>query len=999
MPPKKRSVTAASAIPEKSHSPQRPSGGSPASKHAKTEGTPVRHSSGAPSPNNNGISSSKTPKKDGSVGAVEASAAAPRTSSSSGKPSKSAERKSKSCSQSAALPGASSAKKSASNSNDEQQQHKAIRPLKLSLADGHNDVNDDDDTNAAALSNSVSAPEFIPTNTVKDLESIVLRSKVIAPDVSGLSCVAANRAESEVVVARENGSLVLYTVEYFQNIPHFTQVRSTGGRVRRTITRLAFLDLSAYISNNTNHDINADRKDRYFVAAYLSGQIVVYDGETLFPVSVYQRTGGAVWDLAVATTAEGCVVYAALADGSWHRLRVVVPSSGNNSNKQQKPPTLELERIVPRIAGADRALSVAVSAKLRMAVGTDDAGNVHAWRHAAASAVNGDDQAGGSSNNASSSSAPTTLSSHETLWTCRLPKGMAMSCAIAEGSWTTTTTTAGASSSSSSTVLVRPAVAVGTSMGDVVILDAQHGHILHTFATHKGPVCTVIADSNVFYASGWHESLRAFRCSSSSGGGGAVVAEGEWYPAEVKRRTHYHEATQLLLLPQRRLLLSASRDATLMFAPVADIFSSPAMYVPVTTQRFALAQDKNVLLQTRLDRIEAFRMDAGRRHWAALFAHNIHGKFHLNGLWCDARLHFVVFATDERVVVSRIVWREGAEAALAIAKIEEVLELPAGRGLVDVLFVPRVNSSGDDDDDDNDEEEEQQQSGAGGLYLLFDDHILYVTLSEGYPVIRTDFVCTTSSGGEADSGSTTTTSIRPLRLVHCTGKKSSSSGVKKESVSAASLVAYGLRGAWRCELSADGTPDPDTARTTLGAAATYTHVETVPSLMAGGDNKDAEEAVVVVGLSAADGRYVKGITTTASAAGPNAKPASPSSVLLFPKTLPHDVTLLAELPHAHPKRRGGCNNDTEDPTTATATTATATPTATTSAAVGSGNFVGYFSKGLVFVGHREWRMAARMGVEAAFVMKDRRHILVLERNLEKTLEALPLAWKVRRFGN
>lgn len=745
-------------------------------------------------------------------------------------------------------------------------------------------------TDELATADVAAPPGASSSAALKELQEIVLRSKVIAPDVSGIACLAVNQAETEVAVALENGSLVLYSVEYFQSIPHFTKLRHTGGRLRRTLTRIAFLDLSLVDGVVPGTVAYEDRRNRFLVASYLSGQLVIYDSETLFPVSFYQRTGGAVWDFAM----EGGRLYTAVSDGSWHQLKVTVASTS-------QLPQLELERIIPGVSGADRAFSVASSTELQMVVGTDDAGNVHTWRLATAS------------------ESPTTNSegraAHESMWTTRLPKGMALCATIAPGT--------------------RPAVAVGTSMGDVVLLEAATGHIISTFTQHKGPVCTIVCDHGVIYASGWHESLRSYRCT----------ADGEWHPAEVKRRTHYHEASQLVVLSQRQLILSASRDGTIMYAPLAQLFSAPALYVTVSTQQFAFASRKDVLLHTRLGRVEGFRMDAAQRHWVPLFAHSIHGKFHLRGLWCDADLHYVAFSTDERVVVSRIVYREGSETALVMTRIEELVELPAGCGVLDVLFT-RSRSATSTEDAAADRSSETGDC----AYVLYDDAVVSITLTEGYPQVRTAFPSASSpsstEGGHAALAATSPLvrrrGIRPMRLV-C-------DRINKEPV----LFVFGLRGTWQCRLSPDGTPDTSSF-TMQHLSEAYRNVQIVPAVCSDAVKKAAQlPRPTVTGLSTGEGRYVRDLTT-----------AAPSALS---ESLPHDTTFVAQLPTAESEGS-------------------------------SPMLLGFFARGIILAESGRWRMAARMAVQAAFVMRDRRHVLVLERNLEKTLEALPLCWKVRRFGN
>ncbi|CUG87539.1 Hypothetical protein, putative, partial [Bodo saltans] len=60
--------------------------------------------------------------------------------------------------------------------------------------------------------------------------------------------------------------------------------------------------------------------------------------------------------------------------------------------------------------------------------------------------------------------------------------------------------------------------------------------------------------------------------------------------------------------------------------------------------------------------------------------------------------------------------------------------------------------------------------------------------------------------------------------------------------------------------------------------------------------------------------------------------------------------------------------------------------------------VAYFSKGLLAVDHRSWSMTKRLHCVKCFQRKDG-SVLALDRNVEGTVEGLPLCWKVRRFGN
>ncbi|ESL05555.1 hypothetical protein TRSC58_06791 [Trypanosoma rangeli SC58] len=705
-----------------------------------------------------------------------------------------------------------------------------------------------------------------------DLEGLVLRSTVIAPDVVGIRCMAVHPGEKELVLARENGSIVLYGIERFQNVPHFELIRHTGGRTNRTITRLRYLP----------------SKRLLFLASYLSGQLVVYCGETLSPLHVYQRTGGAIWDFCIV----GAHIYTAMADGSWRQLRV---------DYAVAMPTLTLQRIIPKVSGADRALSVCGSEYLGIAAGTDDAGNVVAWRlpHEEGRGEDDDDIAATTAsnrrrkedaNNNSPGARPMSLSDHEALWTGRLPKGMGLCCAVGGG--------AGGGA---------PVVAVGTSMGDIVLFDAQHGHMLNTFTHHKGPVSTLVGSGGVLYASGWHDSLRSYRAG----------ADGEWFPAEVKRRTHYHEVSELLVLQQQQLILSAARDGTVMYAPADFIFTSPAMYLPVTTQKFAFAKAKNVLLQTRHGRIEGFRTDAALRHWMPLFAYKVHGKFHIQGLWCDEHLQYMLFATDERAALLRVCWRDGAEDALALRRIEEVVALPVGWGVLDCCFVQHGDGNGN----------AEAVATAASCYILLDDTVVHITLAKGYPVVGTAL-----QASDAEPIGT----IRPNRLLVTVEGKNSS------------LIVCGRRGRLTCGTAPDGTIDPssfvwsqESTRMAVSVPALGRHA--LPTCVALTDNA----------------QYVAGIET-----------ALPSPL---PRTLPHDVQFIARLPSL----AGGVAGGKRD----------------------AFRFLACFSRGLMYVTESSWYMLQRCTVEGAFVLKGDTRVLLLVRNLEGTLEALPMCWKVRRFGN
>ncbi|KAG8344340.1 hypothetical protein ERJ75_001595400 [Trypanosoma vivax] len=746
-----------------------------------------------------------------------------------------------------------------------------------------------------------------------DLNGVVMCSLAIAPDVSGIRCIAVHPDELEMVLALENGALLLYRIDRFQNVLHFCKVRETGGRANRTTTRLKYLPSHQGSSSSL------------VLASYLSGQFVIYCGETLAPMHVCQRSGGAIWDFCLA----GRFVYAAKADGSWHQLSIEYAKKA----KQDITPSLTLQRIIPKVTGSDRALSVCCSLKWRVAAGTDDAGNIVVWRlppevcaseesGSTEALTRGDHRDGRRSTDGDASDTcggrPSSLSDHEFMWTSRLAKGMALCCVI-----------------STSSNNAAPVVAVGTSIGDIVLFDAFHGHAMNTFTHHKGPISTIVVGTEVYdknecgvlYASGWHESLRSYRCG----------ANGEWFPAQVKRRTHYHEVTELVVLHSQQFILSASRDGTLMYSPVSSLFAAPAMYVSVTVQKFAFAKDKNTLLQTRKGCIEGFRTDAALRNWTPFFAYKVHGKYHLQGLWCDDRLHYIVFSTDERAALLRCHWRTGAEHGVGMKGVEEVAALPCGRGILDCCFVQHGGGGGDGEE-------------LWSCYLLLDDAVVQVSLAEGYPIVTTSI----ATGGNAS----TVSSMRPTRLFLLPPGACSVSA--KETSDGCVLMICGRRGWLTCSAAADGTINPNSFTWKMESISL---AEKVPLVTARGGS--AADAVVAL---TGDQRYVTGLGT--------------SKPLPLPHSLPHDTRFVACL-SLDPREAGvgqvrgkGGSVDHSGP-----------------------HFIATFSRGLMYVTGKTWKMLKRCTVEAAFVLRGNEKVIVLLRNVEGMLEGLPPCWRVRRFGN
>eukprot|EP00796_Vickermania_ingenoplastis_P013423 gene13423-9234_t len=779
----------------------------------------------------------------------------------------------------------------------------------------------------------------------------VCLSKVIAPDYSGIRCFAVHASERELVVARENGSLCRLELRHHWNIPHFVPVRHTGGCRQRTYTSLQYmLDTHPSADAESAADGGSSHRQSLLAATTLSGQIILYNSFELFPVYVHHRTGGAIWGAALAGPGR---LLTAMADGSWHQLRLVCPAPAGSGKIR-----LDLAYIVPRIPGADRALSVHASTALRVAAGTDDAGNVAGWRLPL--------EDGGARH-------------VETLWSATLPKGIGLCCCVCTGGG-----------------VGRPVVAVGSSAGEVVLLDANHGHLCAVYAQHRGPIASIVANAaqTALFATGWHESLRSYRCDA--------VELAEWFPAEVKRRTHYHEAMQLMALPQSQLLLSASRDGTLMYAPLHRLFTAPANYVNVTTQQFAVAAEKNVLLHSRYGRVEAFQPDSGMRHWRPLFAYAVHGKYHVSGLWCDAALRAMVVSTDERVIILSLLWKGGegerSFRALQLRRVEERANLGAGHGVIDCVMLPAsaLLSQGHSEPPEpaaTDDGEDAAPAAAAHaasthIYLLKDDGILYATADAGAPQVWTPF--TALVGRE----------LAPLprveRLHWIPAVDVANQGHDRRGVVAGHLVASGPDGMVVAPVLLDGSLKAGAGR--YRANRILRLARPVPIIGPG------ESLRCYVGFSPSSQRYICGPgvwDVDAPPAPPSAVWPFPKSIITLPASLPHDVVFFARLPPScfealshvfHAATVGTHSGDGG---------AAAEEELTTDSDKKGFQLLllGHFSRGLILCTERQWRMVKRTSVEAAGILCNGERAVILQRNLEKTLESMPMCWKVRRFGN
>lgn len=713
----------------------------------------------------------------------------------------------------AAVPVAtgSTSKKSARKSQRVEATSESCEPANVSRALGLNS-----NPSSPLLIQSTTQQQHAGTET-DGTPLTIFTTPVIAPDPSGIRCIATDALEQHLVVARENGSLTLYKLDLFQNVPHFLVKRSTGGRSQRTIVRLAFVKDGTAI-----------------LAAYVSGQIAVLDSRTLLPISVFHRFGGAIHDMVVHND----VVLTACSDGSWrvHHYDAVRKS-------------LDFVHTAPKVSGSDRAVSVAVSEQLKMAVGGDDAGNIVAWKIDVAPGAHSTEWV-----------ERTAKLQHTQLWSTRIPKGIPMSIAICSAG------------------NVTPIVAVGTSIGDVILIDVALGTMVKRFSQHKGPVSTLTTSqaTGVIYASGWHESLRCYRYD---------VQDEEWYPAEVKRRTHYHEASQLLYLNEHHLILSASRDGTIMYAPASTVFHVPAHYLDATGQCIAFASEAEVLLQNRNRTIEGFKMSGTRSHWVPLFSYTLKecdGPFGVHGLWCDKAMDAIAIATDTCLSIVHVVHNQSS-----VTSVKPVLDLELC-GVVDCVL------------------------DCGNAYVITNDTLLHVTLQRL----------------ANDDGSTRMVGISASKLL----PQDYYGGFDAVHTSRGFVVLTGSKGVVRLALLEDGSLDPQ-------ADFAVVNRNTM-------DNAAVTSSSTLVGLT--DGSTYQADSTTLS------------------KTLPHDTTFIR---HIKGESEGGKV------------------------------YLGSFSKGLLLASKVTWSMVTRQHLVKAFEMRDPNAVLVVNRNVEASVEALPMCWKVRRFGN
>ena len=417
----------------------------------------------------------------------------------------------------------------------------------------------------------------------------LLHAKVTSPSVSGIQSMAVNSSEDRLVVAREDGSLVLFKLDFFQNVCHLIKLSSTGGRKNRSIRSVHFA-----------------LRDSAIVVTYLSGQYVLFDSVTLLPSALHERTGGPILNAHVSHS--GSLIFSAIGDGSIHCVTI------------RSLTRMDLSAIFPKVSGANRTLCVFSSEQSGVVVGGDDAGHISCWATSAVTEnLKSDDDVGRG-----------VISGNAQQWCTKLGTGIPMAVIVHAKSAT---------------------CAVGTSIGEVVLINLQSGSVVSSFTHHRGPV-TVLAlgsDEQSFFATGYHESLRCYRQQQSTGA---------WHPADVRRRTHYHEATAVCVLENFPFLFSAARDGTIMHSRLATLFSAPVQYADVSTQSFVFANDRNALLQSSSTALQVLRLNARRTQWIPLFQFVPEGPFLIKAAWANSDLSKVAFATDVRVAVFALDWEE-----------------------------------------------------------------------------------------------------------------------------------------------------------------------------------------------------------------------------------------------------------------------------------------------------------------------------------------------------
>jgi hypothetical protein len=300
----------------------------------------------------------------------------------------------------------------------------------------------------------------------------LLHSKVSSPSVSGIVAMAVSAMEDRLVVAREDGSLLLFKLDFFQNVCHLVRIASTGGRRGRSIRGVHFV-----------------LEGMTILVTHLSGQYVLYDADTLIPTAMLERTGGPI--LASCVVARGRIAVAAIADGTLHVVSV-------SSRKR-----LDLVAVAPKVSGANRSLCVSASAELGLAVGGDDAGHVTCWEFSAVlrhvlgneeqkEKEEEEEKRGNASFLGSGRGGGGNVSSSmQQRWSTRLGTALPLSALLLQHDMTSSST-------------VGCCCVIGTSVGEVVVMDVTSGSVVSSFCHHKGPVTVLArgADLSSFLASG-----------------------------------------------------------------------------------------------------------------------------------------------------------------------------------------------------------------------------------------------------------------------------------------------------------------------------------------------------------------------------------------------------------------------------------------------------------------------------------------------------------------
>ena len=580
--------------------------------------------------------------------------------------------------------------------------------------------------------------------------SHILTSRDVCPEVIGVTHAAFSDSGMTLATARTNGSLALYNVV----LPHdsstvgnkslppssrhvdLVPIVATGGRKALHFTGLIWL------YGKRSGDLE------YIAASTLGGQVVIHSVQhNLAPVGLVARSGGAIRAMVktgkrtfAAACADGCVRVYYIAES--FQTAVVAPVAAAGPVTNVTDPTLPMSvtgvllRILPKSVDCERTLCIAACPRLDLLTIGDDAAVITGWSLSdcvrkdtttLAALVDEDDNDGGVASGGG------LVGRRAAIFSSRLPE-QALPLSI-------------------TLVSVTATIAVGTSINEVHFLSAVDGSPVQSFMHHKGPVSQVASFGSAVFATGWHDSLRSYDVPATVGKrrpqlssaatmtmtmrGGDVdgpmddsqppqlssdlfvagTAAGAYLPGDARRRTHFHEATSLAVAETTGVLMSASRDGTIMLSRAhidskasyvdsfggrldAPVFCSTATHTDSLGSRRADSDSSSVVVAvTRAASLEMFLTASQRPLQAPVDATskddrlstaivnepllrpmvecNVRGDFYLRGAWLETvggdmgaaskrPLLVCAYATDERLLIATL-WKSSREPAVAAA--------------------------------------------------------------------------------------------------------------------------------------------------------------------------------------------------------------------------------------------------------------------------------------------------------------------------------------------